>query len=294
MMKYILKIHKNKNIREPISKVRSFAMAKIKKLILAVKRVELLRNKTAIALFFLLLFIPNGWSVQLPRIIGPEKRFRVYVYNPNEVYRYVGHYLSQSYIEFEKGETIKTIVMGDTTAWQTTVMENKLFLKPVLNFANTNMTVMTNKRTYHFELDAVEMASVLEDDVLFYIKFMYPEAGDKNIMVFDTREHRSDMPDLRNPEAYNFNYEYSGSENIAPTKVFDDDTFTYIEFADKNSYEMPAIYAVDSSGYEMMVNYRIVDSYIVVEQVASQFTLRSGNDIVCIYNNNMYSLKRSH
>ncbi len=243
-------------------------------------------------IFFLVLCLSiNSFAVQLPRIIGSEKRFRAYVYNPNEVYRYIGHYLSQSYIEFEEGEKVQTISMGDTTSWQTTVMDNKLFLKPILSFANTNMTIMTNKRTYHFELDAVEAASVTEDDVLFYIKFMYPESEDKNIVVFDMNEKRSDLPDLRNLDAYNFDYEYSGSDNIAPSKVFDDGEFTYIEFPDKNSYEMPAIYAVDSDGYEAMVNYRIVENYIVVEQLASNFTLRSGNDIVCIYNNNLFSLK---
>ena len=247
--------------------------------------------KKVLILFLIFGLTTNSFAVQLPRVIGSEKRFRAYVYNPNEVYRYVGHYLSQSYIEFEEGEVVKTISMGDTTAWQTTVMDNKLFLKPVLNFANTNMTIMTNKRTYHFELDALEAASVTEDDVLFYIKFMYPESGDKNIVVLDVNAKRSDLPDLRNLDAYNFDYEYSGSDNIAPSKVFDDGEFTYIEFPNKNSYEMPAIYAVDSDGYEAMVNYRIVENYIVVEQLASNFTLRSGNDIVCIYNNNLYSLK---
>lgn len=247
--------------------------------------------KKVSTLFLIFGLTINSFAVQLPRIIGSEKRFRAYVYNPNEVYRYVGHYLSQSYIEFEEGEIVQTISMGDTSAWQTTVMDNKLFLKPILSFANTNMTIMTNKRTYHFELDALEAASVTEDDVLFYIKFMYPESGDKNIVVLDAGTKRSDLPDLRNLDAYNFDYEYSGSDNIAPSKVFDDGEFTYIEFPNKNSYEMPAIYAVDSDGYEAMVNYRIVENYIVVEQLASNFTLRSGNDIVCIYNNNLYSLK---
>lgn len=242
-------------------------------------------------LFLQCIFIQNIYAVQLPRVIGAEKRFRAYIYNPNDVYRYVGHYLSQSYIEFEKGETVQTISMGDTMSWQTVVLENKLFLKPVLDYANTNMTVMTNKRTYHFELDAVEAASVQEDDVLFYVKFMYPETEDKNIAIFNNTKNRSDMPDLRNLDAYNFNYEFSGSENIAPVKIFDDGDFTYLEFG-KNNYEMPAIYAVDTSGYESLVNYRIVENYLVVEQVSSQFTLRSGADIVCIYNNNLYKLKR--
>jgi type IV secretion system protein VirB9 len=235
-------------------------------------------------------FIQTAGAVQLPRVIGSEKRFRAYIYNPNEVYRYVGHYLSQSYIEFEEGEKVQTISMGDTTSWQTVVMDNKLFLKPVLNFANTNMTIMTDKRTYHFELDALEAASVVEDDVLFYIKFMYPETSDKNIVVLNTNRKRSDMPDLRNLDIYNFDYEFSGSEDIAPLKVFDDGEFTYIEFGEKGSYEIPAIYVVDSDGYESMVNYRIVENYVVVEQLAGQFTLRSNSSIVCIYNNNIFRL----
>jgi type IV secretion system protein VirB9 len=230
-------------------------------------------------------------AVQLPRVIGREKRFRAYIYNPNDVYRYVGYYLTQSYIEFEKGESIRSISMGDTQAWQTVVMENKLFIKPVLNFAATNMTIMTDKRTYHFELDAYDTSEVSEDDVLFYIKFMYPEEGDRNIVTFSTSKKRSDLPDLRNLEMYNFDYEFSGSDNIAPVKVFDDGEFTYLEFRDNNS-EIPAIFSVNSSGYETMVNYRIVENYIVVEQLSSQFTLRSGADIVCVYNNSLYKISK--
>lgn len=53
-------------------------------------------------LFLFLIFSCKAFAVQLPRVIGAEKRFRAYIYNPNDVYRYIGHYLSQSYIEFEK------------------------------------------------------------------------------------------------------------------------------------------------------------------------------------------------
>ena len=228
-------------------------------------------------------------AVQLPRMIGSEKRFRAYIYNPNEVYRYVGHYLSQTYIEFEEGEIIDTISMGDTTAWNITTMANKLFLKPIGDYPTTNMTIISNKRTYHFELDAVETPALLYDDVLFYIKFQYPEDSNKNIVIFNTSQTRDDKPDLRNLEKYNFNYEFSGSQNIAPVKVFDDGEFTYLEFRNQNS-EVPAIFYVDSSGYEGIVNFRVVDNYIVIEQTASLFTLRSGKDIICIYNNNLYNL----
>lgn len=248
-------------------------------------------KKSIIILFFTFIMINSGFAaVQLPRVIGSEKRFRAYVYNPNDVYRYVGYYLAQSYIEFEQGETVQTISMGDTTAWQTTVMGNKLFLKPVGTYPETNMTILTNKRTYHFELDAKEVATIINDDILFYVKFIYPETDDKNIVIFNTSKTRDDMPDLTDLNKYNFNYEFAGSDSVAPIKVFDDGEFTYLEFEDKSA-ELPAVFAVNSDGYERLVNFRMVGNYLVIEQIVTQLTLRSGSDIVCIYNNSIYKSK---
>ena len=50
---------------------------------------------------------------QFPRYLGIEKKFRSYIYNPNDVYRYLGHYTYQGFIEFEEGETIGTISIGN-------------------------------------------------------------------------------------------------------------------------------------------------------------------------------------
>lgn len=229
-------------------------------------------------------------AIQLPRVIGSEKRFRVYVYNPNEVYRYIGHYMYQSYIEFEEDEKVQTISMGDSTAWQMVTLGNKLFLKPIASYPETNMTLLTNKRTYHFELDAREASGVQDGDVLFYVKFMYPDEDDKTIVMFNTKKARDDYPDLTDLSQYNFNYEFSGSQKIAPLKVFDDGEFTYMEFPEKNA-EIPAIFMVNTEGYEALVNFRVVGEYLVIERVSGQFTLRSGNDIVCIYNNSLYKAK---
>jgi type IV secretion system protein VirB9 len=228
-----------------------------------------------------------GSAVQLPRSIGKEKRFKSYVYNPNDVYRYVGFYLNQSYIEFEKDETIQTIALGDSVPWLTTVVGNKLFLKPIDNYPQTTMTVFTNKRIYYFELDAQYADDSKPDEVLFYVKFVYPTSSDKNIVKFNVREQRSDYPDLQDLSRYNFNYEFAGSPKIAPIKVFDDGVFTYMEFRTDNS-EIPAIFSVNETGYEALVNFRVVDEYVVIEEVDAQFTLRSGTDIVCVYNNSIY------
>jgi hypothetical protein len=57
--------------------------------------------------------------------------------------------------EFEAGEDISTISMGNPTLWLVETLDNRLFLKPVgEDNSETNMTVLTNKRVYHFELVA--------------------------------------------------------------------------------------------------------------------------------------------
>lgn len=247
-------------------------------------------KKVFLFLFVFFISLTQSYAVQLPRALGKEKRFRTYVYNPNDVYRYVGYYLNQSYIEFEEGEVIQTISMGDPTPWLTNILGNKLFLKPTGSYPQTTMTIFTNKRSYYFELDAMEPSSVDENDILFFVKFVYPTSNDKNIVKFNVKKQRDDYPDLTDLSKYNFNYEFAGSPAIAPIKVFDDGVFTYMEFKTDNA-EIPAIFAVNEQGYETLVNFRIVDEYVVIEQVAGQLTLRSGGDVVCVYNNSLYGAK---
>ena len=243
--------------------------------------------KKLLFVFIFLISLQNVYAVQLPRPLGKEKRFQTYVYNPNDVYRYIGYYYNQAYIEFEEGETPQSIAMGDTAPWMQSVNGNKLFLKPIGSYPQTTMTVFTNKRIYYFELDALRPENVNPNDIPFFIKFVYPTSDDKNIVKFNVKKQRDDYPDLTDLSKYNFNYEFAGTPSIAPIKVFDDGVFTYMEFRNENA-EIPAIFVVNDQGYEAIVNFRIVDEYLVIEQVAGQFTLRSGEDIVCVYNNSLY------
>ncbi len=233
--------------------------------------------------FALFTFVNNVDASQLPHFLGTEKKFRSYVYNPNEVYRYLGHYTYQGFIEFGKDEKISTITMGDPSLWLFEHLSNRLFLKPVgEGSSETNMTVITDKRIYHFELTAKEARSIDDQDLIFVAKFAYPDDKDKNILQFP-RSLASDEPDLRDLSKYNFQYQYTGETSITPLKVFDNGEFTYFQFSHKSA-EVPAIFSVDSQGYESLVNFRAAGDYIIVEKVAQQFTLRNGSDIVCVYN----------
>ena len=237
--------------------------------------------------FLLLLLSSSAVAAQFPHYLGSEKKFRSYIYNPNDVYRYVGHYTYQGFIEFEEGETIGTISMGNPSLWLFETLGNRLFLKPVgEDNSETNMTVISSKRVYHFELMAKEAKGITDKDLIFVAKFVYPDEKDKNLVAFP-KSLPSDEPDLRDLSIYNFNYQYTGEPTIAPIKIFDNGEFTYFQFAKKNA-EIPAIFSVDSEGFESLINFRSAGNYIIVEKVAPQFTLRNGDEIVCAYNMNLY------
>lgn len=242
-----------------------------------------------VALSFI--YVTAAHASQLPRFLGSERKFRSFVYNPNDVYRYVGHYNYQGFIEFEADETVSTISMGDPSLWLFEHLGNRLFLKPVgEDDSQTNMTVITNKKVYHFELMAQEARDIDDKNLIFVVKFIYPDEKDKNIVQF-AKKSPSDEPDLRNLASYNFNYEYTGDPTIAPIRVFDNGEFTYFQFPEKSA-EIPAIFNVDANGFESLVNFRSAGNYIIVERVGSQFTLRNGQEIVCVYNMDRYSSGR--
>ncbi|MBI1275863.1 P-type conjugative transfer protein VirB9 [bacterium] len=222
---------------------------------------------------------------RIPVPIPSDRRIRTVVYSPNEVVKFVGHYNYQTSIEFEEGEEIQTISIGDSIAWQLTPVNNRLFLKPVEQAADTNMTLVTNRRSYLFELHARETESMNDPSMVFTLRFVYPDSTLGNVSNYYRQEA---LPDLqRESYKYNFNYSIAGdARNIEPIRVFDDGRFTYFEFP-HSMPELPAIFMVDSANRESIINFRIRGTYMVVERIASRFTLRQGADVICVFNERM-------
>ncbi|MDA9163322.1 TrbG/VirB9 family P-type conjugative transfer protein [Rickettsiaceae bacterium] len=104
-----------------------------------------------------------------------DSRIKTYIYSPNEVYLMVLHYGFQSSIEFGKNESIETITLGDSYAWKITPLGNRLFIKPMERNIRTNMTIITNKRTYQFDIVAKELEDGNEKDLVYVMRFQYPK-----------------------------------------------------------------------------------------------------------------------
>lgn len=172
--------------------------------------------------------------------------------------------------------------MGDSTAWMINPSGNLIFLKPIEQDATTNMTIITNKRSYLFELHARDTDDIGDKDMVFIMRFIYQDDGDVQALGIGN-DSVPDVDIYENPHKYNFKYSISGPEVIAPIRIFDDGEFTYFQFRDKNA-EVPAFFWVDERGNESLINYRTRGDYIVVERVSGRFTLRHGGDVVCVFN----------
>jgi type IV secretion system protein VirB9 len=182
--------------------------------------------------------------------------------------------------------------MGDPTGWQISPQGGSIFLKPTEVDANTNMVIITDKRTYYFEMYSKEAQDINDPELAFATRFIYGDAGGGSSNDFidlgsDTKS-KTYVPDpFKDTTGLNLKYTMNGAKDIQPLEVFDDGEFTYFKFRDINA-DYPAIFQVLPDGNEALINFRISDNgYVVVERVTSQFTLRFGNEMACIFNENM-------
>ena len=105
-------------------------------------------------------------------VAAQDNRLQTLVFNENAVVRIDGKVKVQTTIKFAPDEVIENVAIGDSMAWQ--VQPNKaqtiLFVKPLELDARTNMTVVTDKRTYLFDLVASP-----KNAALYVLQFRYPE-----------------------------------------------------------------------------------------------------------------------
>jgi type IV secretion system protein VirB9 len=224
---------------------------------------------------FSLLFLFAAYSVHaesVPRATVTDDRVKLLVYSPNQVYRLVAYYGYQIDIQIGDAEEIKTIAAGDSIGWQIVGAGQHIFIKPMADGARTNLSLVTNKRTYIFDL--VARSPLRREDITYLIRFRYPE----------TEAFASLVPSAADKDGPNFNlnYKIAGAKSIQPLHVFDDGQFTYFEFDHTRS--LPAIFVVGSDGKESLVNYRMEGTYVVVERLGDFYTMRSGNETATAIN----------
>jgi type IV secretion system protein VirB9 len=206
---------------------------------------------------------PPASAEYVPRAGANDQRVRVATYRDGEVYRLRVGLTHVTSVEFGAGETIRSIIAGDTEGFQLDgVPGGRAFaIKPNARGVRTNITVYTNRRSYYFD--------VTEGPTPFYVvQFRYPadRAVSKAAAVAG--------------QPPNFGYAASQSVAFTPTSVWDDGTFTYFRFA--RNAPVPAIFR-HANGRERTVNsQQVEDGVLRVSGVSREWVLRLGEEVVCI------------
>lgn len=198
-----------------------------------------------------------------------DARVRTLIYNDNQVYKIIAYYGYQTDIELAANESIRTVAAGDTVGWQIVSAGQHIFIKPMADHARTNLSVITDRRTYIFDLAAQAVTD--RWDMSYLVRFKYPQAS-----VFTSIQPGQKGP--RNTADFDFNYKIKGAKAIRPSRVFDDGEFTFFQFDNPRNGDLPAIFLVTPDNQESLVNYRMDGNYMVVERIGEKFILRSGDD----------------
>jgi type IV secretion system protein VirB9 len=242
------------------------------------------RALLAAALLAMPLALPATAYADDPRLV--ER-----LYNPNEVVTVHGHANVQATIRFGDDERIENVAVGDSQKWQITPNRraNLLFIKPLSERAATNMTVVTDKRTYLFDL----VASPANRNPLYVLSFAYPDEP-KDELQADGSAPAIEAPNaielaaatdpyaVVDPAELNFAWGTRGAAKLLPMTIYDDGNATFLTWAP--STPLPAILIKDQKGNEGPVNYAVRSDVIVVDGVPREITLRSGEDTAVLTN----------
>lgn len=207
-----------------------------------------------------------------------DARIVAHRYNPSEVVVVNGRTGIQSTIEFGENEHIENVAVGDSAAWQVTPNKRAslLFVKPMEAPARSNMTVVTDRRTYLFDLVSSPKAAPV-----YVMRFSYPpEPKPAAVAPAPVQVATAAKPAEPTPDELNFDWVSDGAKQLLPARAFDDGKSTWLAWG--KDVPMPAILVRDSAGLEGPVNYTVKGDYVVVEGVPPQLVLRQGKLIATL------------
>ena len=207
-----------------------------------------------------------------------DPRIATRPYQASSVVTLHGHAGIESTIAFAPDERIENVAVGNSAAWQVTPNKraNLLFVKPSGTRAHTNMTVITDQRTYLFDL-----VSTATTAPVYMLRFSYPEPPKIMVAAAAVPEtvvvaaaSTPPAPPAPRPVDLNFDWNVVGDRQLLPTRSFDDGRAVFLQWP--ATADLPAILMRGDNGVEGPVNYTVQGDYIVVQGVPSELILRAG------------------
>jgi type IV secretion system protein VirB9 len=193
-----------------------------------------------------------------PMPLGGDPRIQTVLYDPQQVVLLQVAPGYQLTVAFAPDERIESVAVGDSGAWQVTPNKrgDYLFIKPTRAGVSTNLTVITDARTYIFDLATAYGPS---PDMAFTVGFTYPPKP-AQVAAADAAP------------AGHGRYQLSGDRSVRPAAIDDDGTKTYMTWGADQT--LPAVFAIDAQGKEMLVNGGERDGRYVIDSVADALVFR--------------------
>lgn len=226
-----------------------------------------------------------------PALAQGDARLQERLYDESRVVRVDGRVNVQTTIRFGDDEAIENVAVGDSTSWQITPNRraNLLFVKPLSPRASTNMTVVTNKHTYLFDLVAGARSP------LYVLSFTYPEEPEPEVELAENGEPlptpsalevaaANDDLAVLDPATLNFEWAGAGDPQLLPERIYDNGEATFLAWP--LGAAMPAILVKDEEGTEGPVNFAVRGDLIVLDSVPTEIILRSGEHVATLVNEN--------
>lgn len=233
----------------------------------------------------LALTAPFAHAATVPPTGKVDARVRVVAYNPDDVITLRGYVGYQIHLQFADGEEFVNLGSGDNGAFDVGAERNHFFIKPKEARTSTNLTVLTNRRAYHFDyfVSATAPRGAAARRMVYSVRFSYPE--DEARAAAADRERRRAEARMRHgatDRPRNTDYWFCGSESLKPMSAYDDGVHTRLRFQARS--EFPAMFVQNEDGSESLLNFNVDDDEVVIHRVARRFVLRRGKLVGCVVN----------
>jgi len=214
-------------------------------------------------LVFLVAAAPALAQVQ-PQPTGGDPHLQTIDYDAGQIVQLRGAPGYEMMVELSPDEHVQNVAVGDNAAWQVSVNKDgdRLFIKPVQPDVATNMTVVTSGRVYSFDLVSLDGPTT---DTPYTVQFRYPppkvELADDGYVDVSAVVRRISR------------YKVTGNRLLWPSSVTNDGRRTYVSWP--RTAPIPAVYADDQAGNEMLVNGMMgTDDVYVIDGVPEKLTFR--------------------
>jgi type IV secretion system protein VirB9 len=240
-----------------------------------------------------LLMSNPAFALELPHQIGDDPHIQGFDYTPQDVFQISTKIGVATVIQLEDGERVAGDVsglgMGDSKAWKVTVSGSNIFMKPAGDFPDTNMVLVTDRRTYAFKVVTAKKG----EPVSYVVRFAYPDtekrlktqAAAAAAQAAATQAAINAKVGAIIPPIINTDYQMLADKKsliLAPSRLWDDGRFTYFKYP--NGKDLPAVYKLLPDGTEALVNSHIDGDTLVVHEKAAGFILRLGSLVMQIKN----------